>query len=29
LAASSRVLNDLRALRRLLIGQERDGGQHP
>jgi DNA repair exonuclease SbcCD ATPase subunit len=29
LAASSRVLNDLRALRRLLIGQERDGSQNP
>jgi hypothetical protein len=29
LAASSRLLNDLRALRRLLIGQDRDGGQSP
>ena len=28
LAASSRALNDLRALRRLLIGQER-GGESP
>jgi uncharacterized membrane-anchored protein YhcB (DUF1043 family) len=29
LAASSRVLNDLRSLRRLLVGQERDGGESP
>ena len=28
LAESSRVLNDLRALRRLLVGQERDSGQN-
>lgn len=29
LAASSRILNDLRALRRLLIGEDRDVGEKP
>ncbi len=29
LTASSRVLNDLRALRRLLVGQVRDSGESP